>query len=384
MNYNVKDDVESIIEGKEELTFMDKVAETIRTKVWVQIILCQVLSFFVIFCALLIYLNVKRDEIVLRDNYNGMLIIGIFFAIIIVDFALWFFCMRSTLKPLFEINDSIKDLENGNLFKTIEIKGDNELWNFAKSYNHMASELATQKMEAAYQFEARMKAVELQNSAERMTIESQININFLKDVVAYIENNYKEITVSLINDIMGRLLEVLLYLNPQNEMTDTIGSELEFVENYLHIQQIIRDKRFEYEIDISPTLMNWPASRLMLLPFVENSLIHGFENKYDDCMIKIFAHDYQNRLELSIWDNGKGLDENVLRKLNRTIKSMKDLDINLEAQTYSMNIQNIIAKLYSFYGDRLDIKIKTVGNEGTEIVLYLPIPNKFSWQGLDE
>lgn len=382
--YNVMDDVEVIIEGKEDKSLVEIITEAIRRKIWVQIVICQIASFMTFFCVFLVYLNVRHDYLLTQGEYYGAVLLLIFLVAVFLAFTIWVVCMKKALKPLFEIIKSVKNLEEGNLYKTIDIKGENELWQFAESYNKMASELATQKMETAYQYEARMKAVELQNSAERMTIESQLNINFLKDVVAYIESNYKQLTVSIINDIMSRLLEVLLYLNPQNDMTETIGSELEFVENYLHIQQIISDKKFDYEIDISPTLMNWPATRLFILPFVENAIEHGFEDKEEGCTLKIFAHNYQNRLELSIWDNGKGLDDSVLRTLKRTVKTMKNLDINLDAQNYSMDIQNIISKLYSFYGDRLDIKINSAKDEGTEFVLYLPIPNKFSWQGLDE
>ena len=175
-----------------------------------------------------------------------------------------------------------------------------------------------------------------------------------------------------------------MYVNPHSDLEASVGSEIEFIENYLYIQKMITGDAFAYEFDISPVYYSWPATKLFMLPFVDNCLTHGFKGLDKGGQIKIFASEYHNRLELNIWDNGTGLDEGAKKSIERTIKNMKNLDINLSEISAGMNIQNTISKLYYFYGERLDIKIRSAENEGTDFLLYLPVPNKFSWQKFNE
>ena len=181
--------------------------------------------FNVLILTLNIFHNASSKIVHSEEGLNAIVILAVFITLA-VTFFLWAFMMKSLLKPLYEIRRNIKEVEKGNLYRTINIEGKNELWQFVDSYNKMATELANEKMESAYQYEERMKAVKMQNSAERMTVESQVNIDFLSQVVSFIETNYKNITVSQINEIMGRLLEILLYVNPHSDLEASVGSEI--------------------------------------------------------------------------------------------------------------------------------------------------------------
>ncbi len=53
--------------------------------------------------------------------------------------------------------------------------------------------------------------------------------------------------------------------------------EISWIEQYLFLQRERLDSVFDYAIDFDSDYDNWPCRKLMLQPFVENSIIHGFE-----------------------------------------------------------------------------------------------------------
>ena len=58
----------------------------------------------------------------------------------------------------------------------------------------------------------------------------------------------------------------------------TIGQETELVSRYLQIQKMRFGKRLNYEIQMDEQIKKVKIPKLILQPFVENAIVHGFEN----------------------------------------------------------------------------------------------------------
>ncbi len=89
----------------------------------------------------------------------------------------------------------------------------------------------------------------------------------------------------------------------------TIEQEADFLEEYLGLQRIRFPQKFSYEIDIAENIeadeMLIPS--MILQPFVENSIEHGFTGiDYPGFVSIAFAKDARD-LHITITDNGKGL-----------------------------------------------------------------------------
>ncbi len=89
----------------------------------------------------------------------------------------------------------------------------------------------------------------------------------------------------------------------------TIEQEADFLEEYLGLQRIRFPQKFSYEIDIAANIeadeMLIPS--MILQPFVENSIEHGFTGIDYPGMVSIsFTKDAKD-LHITITDNGKGL-----------------------------------------------------------------------------
>lgn len=89
----------------------------------------------------------------------------------------------------------------------------------------------------------------------------------------------------------------------------TIEEETVFLGEYLELQQLRFPEKFNYNIHIAPSIeadeMLIPS--MILQPFIENSIEHGFSNINYKGLLEINFHDKNNQLLITITDNGKGL-----------------------------------------------------------------------------
>lgn len=110
--------------------------------------------------------------------------------------------------------------------------------------------------------------------------------------------------VSSLSKIMRQSLE-----STYDEM-HTLDEELDFLENYLKIQKQRFENKFEYQFlidkDIQSNEVLIPS--MLLQPFAENSIEHGFKGINYLGVIKIIFKLNNNVLEIILNDNGIGLD----------------------------------------------------------------------------
>lgn len=92
----------------------------------------------------------------------------------------------------------------------------------------------------------------------------------------------------------------------------SLEDELEFTEEYLKLQQHIIKKSFQYQINIEDKFDTYSVDipTMLLQPYVENCLKHGFEGVEYEGLIKINCKKVNGKSIIEIEDNGKGLNGN--------------------------------------------------------------------------
>ncbi len=89
----------------------------------------------------------------------------------------------------------------------------------------------------------------------------------------------------------------------------TIEQEIEFLNEYLEIQKIRFPKKFTYKIEAREDLEidELLIPSMILQPFVENSIEHGFAGLEQDGHVDVFFKKDKTEILIEISDNGKGL-----------------------------------------------------------------------------
>lgn len=108
----------------------------------------------------------------------------------------------------------------------------------------------------------------------------------------------------------------------------TIEEEIEFLKQYLDIQKFYSDNKFTYEIKLAENIeaSEFYIPPMILQPFIENSIEHGFKNMKGDGSIVIEFKKTLSELNISITDNGLGFQKNEKHKSypSRATEIIKD------------------------------------------------------------
>src|SRR5712691_3001661 len=107
--------------------------------------------------------------------------------------------------------------------------------------------------------------------------------------------------------MIARLSELLRYtLDGGHEPVVAVGQEIAFLERYLEIMQIRFEDRLEIDVQVGDDARDALVPSLILQPLVENALKHGVEKVSGTGRIEIMAMRHDDRLVLSVGDNGPG------------------------------------------------------------------------------
>ena len=139
-----------------------------------------------------------------------------------------------------------------------------------------------------------------------------------------------------------------------------LGTDIEYINDYLMLQKLRYNRRLTYSIDIPDELQECLIPKLLLQPIVENSLSHGL---VDVIHITIRAECRADMLIISVEDNGKGIDSQNLQLLRESLE--KDSIYKEHIGLY--NSHRVIKLLY---GNRYGLEINSC--HGTLITVRLP------------
>lgn len=154
----------------------------------------------------------------------------------------------------------------------------------------------------------KQKILETEQRLNRARMNPHFFFNALASLQSFAirENDGKAIAVNLskFSHIMRETLE-----STYKEYV-TVEQEMDFLREYLEVQKIRFPQKFRFSIDADPDLetdeVQLPA--MIIQPFVENSVEHGFQGITHEGEIKVHFSKRGNELLIRIEDNGKGLE----------------------------------------------------------------------------
>ncbi len=141
---------------------------------------------------------------------------------------------------------------------------------------------------------------------------SQMNPHFIfnsiDNIQSLIINGKETVAISYLNSFSKLTRQIL---ENSNENYISLQEEIDMVENYLSIQQLLYNNRFNYSINmvnVSDT-ESYFIPPMLTQPFIENAIKHGIRNKDEKGMIDIVFSFNQEKLIFEITDNGLGFND---------------------------------------------------------------------------
>ncbi len=204
-----------------------------------------------------------------------------------------------------------------------------------------------------------------------MALRSAMNPHFIfnamNSIQYFISKNERENALIYLS-LFSKLIRNILTGTVENKIT--IHHELETLQNYIELENLRFDTKFdvEFEIDGSIDIRHTDIPSLLLQPYVENAILHGLYNKEGKgkLIIKVASHK-ENTIIFVVEDNGIGREEaRKIKEANQIhnhksvgmVLTKERLDIINKTNNISVNIIDLTEKDGSAAGTRIEIFVE--------------------------
>lgn len=264
-------------------------------------------------------------------------------------------------KPLQTLSAAMDQFKQGDFSQKVEVVTQDEVGEAMACFNRMVDDIR-ELIDRNYVLALKERESELD------VLQAQINPHFLYNTLDAL---YWKATESENDEIAEDILSLSqlfrLVLNRGNGIV-TVQTEMELVERYLHIQKMRFGKRLEYEIAIDETLLKEEIPKLILQPFIENAIVHGFEKVDSNYTLVIAGSKKEERMIFAVRDTGIGMSEEQLEAIwdgadNRKYASQR-------IGRYA--IRNVKERLELIYHANYVLRIESKVGQGTTVTMELP------------
>lgn len=257
----------------------------------------------------------------------------------------------------------IKVAETGDLTITKPIAGNDEITYLDRQFSHMLKKL-DKLIRKNYIQQLENKETQLRN------LQLQINPHFLYNTLETISSIAAVNQAFVVCDMCEKLGEIFRYSLGKNygEFV-TISQELHHTQNYIFIQKIRYNERFEVFYNVEADVDRYMILRFILQPIVENAIVHGLGNLTSRGTLEISIRREKNALLIVIEDDGVGMDEERVRDLNAFINEPKEVQDNKK----SIGIRNVNQRIQLSCGTEYGISIESIPYQGSRFYIRLPL-----------
>ena len=151
--------------------------------------------------------------------------------------------------------------------------------------------------------------------------------------------------IAVMTDALGKMFRASL-----NDKRDVVSVEedLQITREYLRIQEIRYGDRLRVEMAVDESILRNRIPAMTLQPLVENAIHHALEEMLDTCVIRISGGREEAGVTLSVEDNGPGMDEDILNKLESGEIAPEGLGIGM---------RNIHRRVQYAFGERYGLRV---------------------------
>lgn len=266
---------------------------------------------------------------------------------------------RLVLKPMEVLNRGMQEIEQENLdYRITEKTSSAEFEHMNMVFNEMVEQITALKIEG-YEKDIEKLKMETQN------LRLQINPHLLLNSLNMIYSLALSKRIDVITGYTVNLMEYFRYSLRRNDELVCVDDEMDFVVNYLKIQQIRFPEAFTsvYEIDDEARKALIPP--LLVQNFVENCMKYALKMG-ETIEIMIVIKKQEDQLTISIVDTGNGMKPEILEKL----RNGEDL---VDRNGKHIGILNCRRRLKVFYGDKAEISISSAQGSGTQVWMQMPL-----------
>lgn len=319
-------------------------------------------------CGDMILLNYAHRE-TLWDIFGqtGFTLLLLLVLLICFLLTIAFLMARYITRPVNKLVEAVHQIEENSYSEKLRFSSNDEIGQLGSAINNMHDTIR-QQMIRIKQEEAEKYKTQIQLLTE------QINPHFLYNTLECIQSEVLRGNSNTATNMIQYLAEYLRIGLSYGADLITISNELRHADVYIKLM----NQRFQQSIIFlykpSSDLTQRLIPKTILQPLVENSIRHGFGIDASGIpisvpTIEISFHAVENRLSISVIDNGSGFDA-------KKIEAITYGNHNADSKGH-VGLHNIYHRLVTYYGtENVEFTFNSIPYYRNEIRISIPLPEE--------
>ena len=255
------------------------------------------------------------DEVLYADAdqllWRNLLVILVTFGIMCL---ILFFISRELTTPIRKMDQCMQAIETSGdltyrLTDHVNYPAKDELGNLIRQTDQVLE--TVEKL-----FQRQQMLSQAQRDAEARMLQAQINPHFLYNSLqslAALALSHGDREVFNYITMLGSRMHYSMNMETD---TATLQQEVEYVENYLILQNVRFGNGMQADIRIDPAVKNLTVPRMILQPLAENAFKHGKLCRTPGTFLRLYADKVDSHLILIMENNGRGIPSEHIEELN--------------------------------------------------------------------
>ncbi|WP_217593819.1 sensor histidine kinase [Cohnella sp. GbtcB17] len=278
-------------------------------------------------------------------------LLAVIMGIVALVFA--YFISGKITNPIKKLLGAMRSVGEGDFQTHVAVSTNDEFGILLQRFNRMNDRI---RLLVSENYEIKLKEQE----AEIQALNMQMNPHFLYNTLnvmnwTAIENDQKELSKMLVC-----LSNMLHYTSRKDWGAVHLSEEIGWMKNYFYIMSVRFEDKFTVSYEIDSAVYNYKLPRLLFQPFVENAILHGFDQIESGGHIRIRGWIEEGTRHFEIEDNGRGMSSDTVHAI-------------LYRESSSVGIKNTIARIQMTYGEDYGIAIDSAPGAGTRVTVRLPL-----------
>lgn len=285
---------------------------------------------------------------ILAETYSLPLLLVIFciFMIPLVAMVFLFFHKKVT-KPIKRLAVAYGEIEQEKYgYHIPQMDVDQEFYYLYEAFNRMSDKLQ-------YQFEKIYLEELALRDADIMTLQSQINPDFLKNTLELIDCEAGKAGNQRVSGMIEALSVMLGASMDKKHPTVSLAEEMTYVDAYLYIVKERFGEKLSVEKEIDESLLQEEVPKLIIQPVLENALEQGADASTGR-KVKLHIFKQEEMIHIEVWSD-KTLTEQEREKIQRLLSEGDDQ----AEHSMSLGIQNVNKRLKIMYGEASGLTIES-------------------------
>ena len=294
-----------------------------------------------------------------KKKINGKIIfmqilsvLGVIFILLLSTFFIYVLSAKLN-EPVENLAQVMQDVGHGNFSLRAKVEGNDEIGYLAERFNHMLDNLENEKL--------------LKRRAELHALQYQIRPHFIYNTLNSIRFAAMIQGAKNIGELLANFIELLQVSTNREGEFGTLAEEISTLKKYVALQEFRLMNSFAVDFNLAEETLSCRVPRLILQPFVENSILHAPSPEKNFCRIVIASELRGDELIVTVTDDGKGISPEVLKNL-----SDRSSDKKTHGGFSGIGVSNIKERLRLYYGDAGKVICESDGRSFTKISIVLP------------